>query len=117
MRKCDKCQKYAPVSNALIRELNTLGVHWVFARWGMDIVGPLPNEPGGFRYVLLSTDYFTKWVEAELYITITGNDVIKFTWKNIICSSRTPRYIVCNNGTQFNNSGFQAFCQRYSITL
>lgn len=117
VRKCDKCQKHAPTSNAPAEELNTLGVPWVFARWGMDILGPLPTAPGGFRYVLLSIDYFTKWVEAESYVAITGNDVIKFTWKNIICRFVTPRYIVCDNGTQFNNAWFQTFCQRYGITL
>lgn len=117
VRKCDKCQKHAPTSNAPAEELNTLGVPWVFARWGMDIVGPLPTAPGGFRYVLLSTNYFTKWVQAESYIAITGNDVIKFTWKNIICRFGTPRYIVCDNEMQFNNAGFQTFCQWYGITL
>lgn len=117
VRKFDKCQKHAPISNAPAEELNTLNANWVFVRWGMDIVGPLPAAPGGFRYVLLSTDYFTKWVEAKSYVTITGGDVIKFTWRNIICRFGIPRYIVCDNGTQFNNAGFRAFCQKYGITL
>lgn len=117
MRKCDKCQRHAPVSNAPAEELNTLSVPWIFVRLGMNIMGPLPTAPSGFRYVLLSTDYFTKWVEAESYVIVTDIDIIKFTWKNIICRFGTPRYIICDNGTQFNNAGFRTFCQRYDITL
>lgn len=30
---------------------------------GMDTSGPLPEPQAGYKYVLILTDYFTKWVE------------------------------------------------------
>ena len=30
----------------------------------MDIMGPLPETPRGYRYVLVVGEYFTKWKEA-----------------------------------------------------
>ncbi|XP_062511863.1 uncharacterized protein LOC134187727 [Corticium candelabrum] len=32
--------------------------------WGMDFVGPLPLSSGRNRYLLVVSDYFTKWAEA-----------------------------------------------------
>ncbi|XP_024195734.1 uncharacterized protein LOC112198869 [Rosa chinensis] len=98
-KKCQQCQRHAPVSHSPAEELHALSGPRPFARWGMDIVGPLPTAPGGFKYALLATDYHTKWVEADSYATITGETVATFTWRNIICRFGIPRYIICDNGT------------------
>ncbi|RVW49417.1 hypothetical protein CK203_080276 [Vitis vinifera] len=51
---------------------------WPFAQWGMDIVGPLPAAPAQKKFLLVATDYFSKWVEAEAYASIKDKDVTKF---------------------------------------
>ncbi|RVW33014.1 hypothetical protein CK203_107573 [Vitis vinifera] len=38
-----------------------------FAQWGMDIVGPLPAAAAQKKFLLVATDYFSKWVEVEAY--------------------------------------------------
>ncbi|XP_024200004.1 protein NYNRIN-like [Rosa chinensis] len=116
-KKCKQCQRHAPVSHSPAEELHALSGPWPFARWGMDIVGPLPTAPGGLKYALLATDYHTKWFEADSYATITGETVATFTWRNIICRFGILRYIICDNGTQFNNQKCRAFCNRHGITL
>ncbi|RVW59784.1 hypothetical protein CK203_100621 [Vitis vinifera] len=50
---------------------------WPFAQWGMDIVGPLPAAPAQKKFLLVATDYFSKWVEAEAYASIKDKDVTK----------------------------------------
>ncbi|CAL2271067.1 unnamed protein product [Prunus armeniaca] len=80
-------------------ELNLVVGPWPFAPWGMDIVGPLPTAVGGKKFVLLATDYFTKWVEAEAYKTVTQTDVIRFLWRNIICCFGIPKAIATDKGT------------------
>jgi len=36
-----------------------------FEQWGLDIIGEIvPNSYKQHKYILTSTDYFTKWVEA-----------------------------------------------------
>ncbi|RVW60310.1 hypothetical protein CK203_084066 [Vitis vinifera] len=47
---------------------------WPCAQWGMDIVGPLPAAPAQKKFLLVSTDYFSKWVEAEAYASIKDKD-------------------------------------------
>jgi hypothetical protein len=39
-----------------------------FERWAMDFVGPI-NPPSNWKvYILVYTDYMTKWVEAKAFI-------------------------------------------------
>ena len=52
---------------------------------GMDIVGPLPQAKVKVRFLLVLTDYFSKWVKAKVYAHIREGEVIKFLTKNIIC--------------------------------
>ena len=42
------------------------------------------------KFLLVATDYFSKWVEAEAYASIKDKDVTKFVWKNIICRFGIP---------------------------
>ena len=64
----------------------------------MDIVGPLLITTTQKKFLLVATDYFSKWVEAEAYANIKDKDVSKFVWKNIICRFGIPQAIIANNG-------------------
>ena len=76
----------------------------------MDIVGPLLITTTQKKFLLVATDYFSKWVEAEAYANIKDKDVSKFVWKNIIYRFRIPQAIVADNGPQFDNIAFKTFC-------
>ena len=56
----------------------------------MDIVGPLPTATAQKKFLLVATNYFSKWVEVETYANIKDKDVTKFVWKNIICRFGIP---------------------------
>ncbi|KAL0722739.1 hypothetical protein Bca4012_037338 [Brassica carinata] len=84
--------------------------------WGMDIIGPMPSSCQK-KYILVLTDYFTKWVEAEAYVSITDKEVQQFVWKNIICRHGLPYEIITDNGSQFISHNFREFCERWKIRL
>ena len=65
VKKCDQCQRFAPNIHQLGGVLNLLSSPWPFAQWGLDIVGPFPKAASNKKYLLVGTDYFTKWVEAK----------------------------------------------------
>ncbi|RVW74067.1 Transposon Tf2-11 polyprotein [Vitis vinifera] len=88
---------------------------WPFAQWGMDIVGPLPAAPAQKKFLLVATDYFSKWVEAEAYASIKDKDVTKFVWKNIVCRFGIPQIIIADNGPQFDSIAFRNFCSELNI--
>ncbi|GJW69309.1 reverse transcriptase domain-containing protein [Tanacetum coccineum] len=64
---------------------------WPFYQWGMDILGPLPQAVEKLKFVIVAIDYITKWIDEKPLARITGNDVKKFVWDNIVCRARLGR--------------------------
>ena len=84
IKKCDQCQRFALNIYQPGRLLNPLSSLWLFAQWGLDIVGYFPKAAGNKRYLLVSTDDFTKWVETEPLGNIRDANAKKFIWRNIV---------------------------------
>ncbi|XP_056854536.1 uncharacterized protein LOC130503993 [Raphanus sativus] len=110
---------------ALALKVRSLGFFWpsmntdceAYARrWGMDIIGPMPNSRQR-RFILVLTDYFTKWIEAEAFSQVTDKEVRTFVWKNIICRPGLPYEIITDNGSQFMSGNFKEFCNKWNIRL
>ena len=95
--------------------LNPLSSPWPFAQWGLDIMGPFPQAIGNRRWLLIETDYFTKWVEAEPLTNIKDVDAKRFFWRNIVTRFEVPRTLISNNGLQFDSKAFQRYCGKLGI--
>ncbi|XP_075644936.1 uncharacterized protein LOC142615907 [Castanea sativa] len=95
--------------------LNPLSSPWPFAKWGLDIVGPFPRATGNRRWLIVGTDYFTKWVEAEPLANIRDVDAKRFIWKNIITRFGVPHTLISDNGLQFDSKVFRRYCAEMGI--
>ncbi|GJX50791.1 reverse transcriptase domain-containing protein, partial [Tanacetum coccineum] len=84
-------------------------------KWGIDIVGPFPEGPGKVKFLIVAIDYFTKWIEAKPVATITGNQVKKIVWDNIVCRFGLPGEIIFDNGKQFRDNPFKDWCEKLCI--
>ncbi|GJT42268.1 reverse transcriptase domain-containing protein [Tanacetum coccineum] len=87
-----------------------------FYKWGIDIAGPFPDGPRKVKLLIVAMDYFTKWIEAKAVETITGNQVKKFVWDNIVCRFGLSEEIVSDNDKQFSDNPFKDWCKKLSIT-
>ncbi|KAK1435491.1 hypothetical protein QVD17_01255 [Tagetes erecta] len=115
LRKCEACQLHAPVTYSPKHDLVTTSTAWPFYQWGMDIVGPFPQTVGRVKFLLVAVDYFTKWPEVKPLSSITGTQVIKFFWENIICRYGLPGVVVTDNGKQFAEGSFKDWCEGLKI--
>ena len=115
VKKCDKCQHFTPAIHQPAASLNPIASPWPFSQWGLDIIGPLPKALGNCQWLIVATDYFTKWIEAEPLVHITDADSKRFVWKNIITRFGIPRVLMLDNGIQFESGLCRAFCEQYGI--
>nr|GFC00910.1 reverse transcriptase domain-containing protein [Tanacetum cinerariifolium] len=53
-------------------------------------------------------DYFMKWIEAKAVATITGGQVKKFEWDNIVCRFGIPGEISSDNANRSLGEGIKA---------
>jgi hypothetical protein len=89
---------------------------WPFAVWGVDILGLFPRAVGGYRYLFVAIDKFTKWPEATPVVSITQGAAIVFL-KSIVCRFGVPSRIITDNRTQFTSRVFQEYCEGIGTQL
>ncbi|GKA08817.1 reverse transcriptase domain-containing protein [Tanacetum coccineum] len=115
IRECNDCQVHRPVPRNPQQNLTPITSPWPFYKWGIDIAGPFPEGPGKVKFLIVAIDYFTKWIEAKAVATITGNQVKKFVWDNIVCRFGLPGEIISDNGKQFRDNPFKDWCEKLCI--
>jgi S-adenosylmethionine synthetase len=63
-------------------------------------VGILHRAPGGFKFLFVVINTFTKWMEAMPVVNITQEAATKFL-QSIIYRFDMPRRVLIDNRTQF----------------
>ena len=63
----------------------------------------------------MAIDYFTKWVEAASYASVTKSVVARFIKREIICRYGLSERIISDNGLNLNNDMVTEDCTRFKI--
>ncbi|KAM0915484.1 hypothetical protein ACQ4PT_010819 [Festuca glaucescens] len=116
VRACEACQFHAKQIHQPAQELQTIPLMWPFAVWGLDILGPFPRAQGGYRYLDVTIDKFTKWAEVEPARTIPARFAVNFI-KGLVCRFGVPSRIITDNDSQFTSDLFRAYCASISTKI
>jgi hypothetical protein len=108
-KQCNDCQRFSKQRHTLASALKTIPLTWLFAIWGLDMVGPFKIAPGGLTHLLVAVDKFTKWIEAKPIKKLDGSSTLKF-FNEIIVRYGVPNSIITDNGTNFAKGIFTDFC-------
>ncbi|XP_075665460.1 uncharacterized protein LOC142635137 [Castanea sativa] len=82
----------------------------------MDVIGPvITKASNGHEYILVAIDYFTKWVEAASYKSITQVMVAQFLKHNIICRYGMLGELIIDNEANLNGKMIQQLYQQFKI--
>ena len=73
------------------------------------MIGPLRTSRIGFTHLLVAIDKFTKWIEAKPIKNLDACTAISFV-RELIFRYGVPHSIITDNGSNFDNDRFKAFC-------
>jgi hypothetical protein len=83
----------------LAAELHPIIKPWPYRGWGLDFIGEIhPSPSKGHLFVLVATDYFTKWTEVVALKNMTHMEVIEFITEHIIHRFGIPRTLTIDQG-------------------
>ena len=97
MKACEAYQFHAKQIHQPAHGLQTIPLSWSFAVWGLDILGPFPRSRGGYHYLYVAIDKFTKWAEVEAIRTNPAGSAVKFI-KGLVSRFGVPNRIITDNG-------------------
>ena len=73
------CQFFAKRAHVPTHNLICIPPSWPFSCWGLDMVGPLKRASGGFKYIYMAIDKFTKWIEYKPLVKFNATKAVEFT--------------------------------------
>ena len=62
---CSKCQLANPYNKPSLVTLRPIPVHDNFHRWGIDLISPLKETKNRKKYIVVATEYLTRWAEVD----------------------------------------------------
>ncbi|CAH1763769.1 2246_t:CDS:2 [Entrophospora sp. SA101] len=115
VRTCDECQRRGgPTKHEYIHPIK---VEQPFERLGMDIVGPLPETRKGNKYMVVATEYLTKWPEARAIPDAKAASVVQFFYEDIISRHGSPKILLTDQVTHFVNQMLDELLERFNRML
>jgi hypothetical protein len=98
--------------------LKPISVEAPFKQWGLDFIGEIhPQSSTHHKWILTTTDYFTKLIEAVPTRQATNVVIIHFLEDNILSRFGCPINIIKDNAVAFKSKKIEIFCSGYNITL
>ena len=80
-------------------------------RIATDILGKLPVTDKGDRYILVVSDYFTKWTEAFPMPNTEARTVVEIIVKEVVSRFGVSSIIHSDQGRQYESQFFSEMCK------
>ena len=115
IKSCRRCAQRKPSQKTRRAPLSHKPVGYPMERITMDIKGPLPTTSRGNKYILVISDYFTKFCEAFPMNNQEAETVADILCRHWITRYGVPRQIHTDCGTNFESKLVKTVCQKLGI--
>jgi transposase InsO family protein len=88
-----------------------------FEKCAINFMG-LINPPGkhiGARYIITTTKYLTRWVEARAVKDCSETTTVRFIFDDIITRFGCPKILMSDQSTHFINKTFEALTEEFAL--
>ena len=83
----------------------------------MDFLGPLDMGAECNKYVLVITDYLTRYLIAIPTVDRLTSTVTRTLRDNVFSTFNVPRKIICDNAPEYRSSEFENFAKIYGVEI
>jgi hypothetical protein len=105
IKSCDECQKIGNLTFSTIIKMVMTLPSYLFMKWGLNFIRPI--KPVGRyirnKYILVTTNYATKWVEVRVLRSNIAVVIAKFLYECILSRFGCPLILVLDQGVHFIN--------------
>ena len=98
-----------------VAPLLPIPVEGAFDRVAVDCLGPFPESYSGNRYVVVFSDYLTRWPEAFAVPTIDAPVIASSLYNEICCRYGAPRTLLSDRGKNFLSKLIRELCKILNI--
>jgi hypothetical protein len=118
VRACEKFQRFSNKQKLKPLPLKPVKVSPPFQQWALDFIGEIhPSSSGQHRWIMTTTYYFTKWIEAIPTRTTTDKVIMIFLEENILSRFGCLEVIIIDNTATFKSANMVIFCEDYLLSL
>lgn len=115
IKTCSICLKRNKSTHKPVGNLQPLPPVPLFTRMGLDYVGPFPLTQLKNQYLLVCTDYGSKWVEVGATKKADAHYAADFIYHRIILRFGCVKEIVTDQGSHFCNELVQSLLNIFGI--
>ena len=108
---CEKCQKSKDPLKTPRAPMQIVGASRPMERIATDILGELPVTDKGNRYILVVSDYYTKWTEAFPMPNMEARTVADIIVREVVSRFGVPYIIHSDQGRQYESQLFLEMCK------
>ena len=114
-KQCEMCAASKAPPYTVKAPLQQDPPSYPWERIAMDVVGPLPRTEAGNRFILVVSDYFTKWPEAFALKDHKAETIAAVLVDEVICRHGVPRSIHTDQGRDFESTLLKNMCELLEV--
>ena len=103
---CEVCRRNNTIDPKIRNALQLFPASRVFEVVHIDLVGPFPESPKGYKYLLTICDRLSRYIQIVPLKNMLAEEVTKAFFSSWVCTFGIPEAILSDQGTQFEGKIF-----------
>eukprot|EP00253_Pinus_taeda_P014512 PITA_14512 len=113
--QCDWCQRMGKPTPKDEMPMQPQVTFEPFEKWGVDFVSPIRPPSKQRQYIIVCTDYLTKWAETKAIKATIEEYIAEFLRENIFYKFGYPKELVIDQGSKFTSNFIEELLTHHKI--